>query len=238
MFQKISSCFINQMFYVRIIIIMMIIIIIFNFNITFILIIIIILINKSTIFIPIILSFVLHFFDIRNSCVIFIFEFICVFLTTCFLWFIGFRCNISLKNFFIDLLLLALVFLKSVSSSNKQISKFIMCYNFNCRLVLDLYVLFPSFKAVLITQNLDSNFKYQLLCIVACMIITTLNRFLNLKWFINLSLFIFFKLANLPIKNYRKSSWVLPISKYDWVKFFSCLVFIKFLVPFFITKFY
>ena len=127
MFQKTSSCFTNQMFYVRnisissytinkifiittTIIIMMIIIIIFNFNITFILIIIITRIIKSTIVIPIILSFVLHFFDIRSSCVTFIFEFICVFLTTCFLLFIGFRCNTLLKNFSIDLLLLALVF--------------------------------------------------------------------------------------------------------------------------------
>ena len=128
MFQKTSSCFTNQMFYVRnipigsytsnkitfiittIIIIMMIIIIIFNFNITFILIIIITLIIKSTIVIPIILSFVLHFFDIRSSCVTFIFEFLCVFLTTCFLLFIGFRCKTLLKNFSIDLLLLALFF--------------------------------------------------------------------------------------------------------------------------------
>ena len=127
MFQKTSSCFTNQMFYVRnipissytinkitfiittIIIIMMIIIIIFNFNITFILIIIITLIIKSTNVIPIILSFVLNFFEIRSSCVTFIFEFICVFLTTCFLLFIGFRCNTLLKNFSIDLLLLALV---------------------------------------------------------------------------------------------------------------------------------
>ena len=128
MFQKTSSCFTNQMFYVRnipigsytsnkltfiittIIIIMMIIIIIFNFNITFILIIIITLIIKSTIVIPIILSFVLHFFDIRSSCVTFIFEFLCVFLTTSFLLFIGFRCKTLLKNFSIDLLLLALFF--------------------------------------------------------------------------------------------------------------------------------
>ena len=199
MFQKTSSCFTNQMFYVRnipissytinkiafiittIIFIMMIIIIIFNFNIIFILIIIITLIIKSTIIIPIILSFVLHFFDIRSSCVTFIFEFVCIFLTTCFSLFIDFRCNTLLKNVSIDLLLLALVFLKNFSSFNKQISKFIMCYNFNCRLVLDLYVLFPSFKAVLITQNLDFNFKYQLHSIVACMIMTTLNRFLNLK---------------------------------------------------------
>ena len=70
-----------------IIIIIIIVIIIFNSNITIIIIIIIIviiaIINKSTIAI-IILSFVLHFFDIRSSCFTFIFEFICVFLTTCF----------------------------------------------------------------------------------------------------------------------------------------------------------
>ena len=68
------------------------------------------------------------FFNIRNSCVNFIFEFIYVFLTTCFLLFIGFRCNISLTNISIDLLFLALVFLKNFSTFNKQFSKFIMCY--------------------------------------------------------------------------------------------------------------
>ena len=92
MFQKTWSHFTNQMFYVgnipirsytinkitfiintitTIIIIIIIIIIIFNFNIAIIIIIIIVIItivNKSTIVI-IILSFVLHFFDIRSSCV-------------------------------------------------------------------------------------------------------------------------------------------------------------------------
>ena len=67
------------------------------------------------------------------------------FLTTCFLLFTGFRCNILLTNIYIDLLLLALVFLKNFSTFNKQYSKFIMCYNFKCRLVLDLYILFQSF---------------------------------------------------------------------------------------------
>ena len=100
--------------------------------------------------------------------------------------------------------------------------------------MVDLYVLFQSFRAVLITQKLDSKFKYQLHCIVAYVIIITLNRFLNLKRLINLSSFIFFKLANLTIKNYSKSSWVLPINKYDLVKFFSSLFFIKF--PVFIFK--
>ena len=76
------------------------------------------------------------------------------FLTTCFLLFIGFSCNILLRNIYIDLLLLALVFLKNFSTFNKRYSKFIMCYNFNCRLVLDLYILFQSFRAVLITQKL------------------------------------------------------------------------------------
>ena len=101
-----------------------------------------------------------------------------------------------------------------------------MCFNFNCRLVLDLYILFQSFRAVLITQKLGSNFKYQVYCVMACVIIITLNRFLNFKWLINLSSFIFFKLANLTIKNYSKSSWVLPINKYDSVNFFPSLFFL------------
>ena len=195
-----SSCFTNQMFYVRyipirsytinkitfiintittIIIIIIIIIIIFNFNITIIIIIVIVIITiiiKSTIFI-IILSFVLLFFDIRSSYL----NSSVFFLTTCFLLFTGFSCNILLTNIYIDLLLLALVFLKNFSTFNKRYSKFIMCYNFNYRLVLDLYILFQSFRAVLITQKLGSNFKYQLHCITAYVIIITLNRFLNLK---------------------------------------------------------
>ena len=81
------------------------------------------------------------------------------FLNTCFLLFIGFRCNILLTNIYIDLLLFALVFLKNFSTFNERYSKFVMCYNFNCRLVLDLYILFQSFQAVLITQKLGSNFK-------------------------------------------------------------------------------
>ena len=78
-------CFTNQMFYVRnipicsyniskIITITMniIIIMIFNFNITIIIVIITITIIKSIIVISIIiLSFVLHFFDIRSFCVTF-----------------------------------------------------------------------------------------------------------------------------------------------------------------------
>ena len=104
MFQKLS-CFTNQMFYVRnipirsytmnkftftittittIIIIIIIIIIIFTFNITIIILIIITIIIKSTLVIIVIFSFDLHFVDIKSSCVTFIFEFICVFLTTCF----------------------------------------------------------------------------------------------------------------------------------------------------------
>ena len=95
--------------------------------------------------------------------------------------------------------------------------------------MLDLCILFQSFRTVLITQKLG-HFKYQLHCIVACMIIITLNRFLNLKWLINLSSFICSKLAYLTIKNYSKSSWVLPINKYDLVKFFPNLFFINFFV--------
>ena len=103
MFQKLS-CFTNQMFYVRnipirsytmnkftfiittitTIIIIIIIIIIFTFNITIIILIIITIIIKSTLVIIVIFSFDLHFVDIKSSCVTFIFEFICVFLTTYF----------------------------------------------------------------------------------------------------------------------------------------------------------
>ena len=67
------------------------------------------------------------------------------FLTTCFLLFIGFRCNILSTNIYIDLFLLALVFSKNFSTFNKRYSKFTMCYNFNCRMVLDFYILFQSF---------------------------------------------------------------------------------------------
>ena len=109
-----------------------------------------------------------------------------------------------------------------------------MCYNFQCRLVLDLYILFQSFRTVSLTQTLGCNFKYQLHCIVACVIIITLNRFLNLKWLINLSSFILFKIAFEKEKSekhsYRKSSWVLPVHKYDLVKFFPSPFFINFLV--------
>ena len=142
------------------------------------------------------------------------------FLTTGFLLFTGFRCNILLTNIYIDLLLLELVFLKNFGTFNKRYSKFIMCYNFNYRLVLDLYILFQSFWAVLITQKLGSNFKYQLHCIMACMIKITFNRFLNLKWLINLSSFIYSKLAYLEIKTCSKSSWAIPTNKYNLVKFF------------------
>ena len=189
-------------------IIIIIIIIIFNFNITIIIIIIIIItiVIKSTTVIIFILSFTLHVFDNRSSCVTFIFKFNCVFLTTCFLLFVGFRCNILLTNISIYPLLLALVVFKNFSTFNKHFPKIIMWYNFNCRLVSDLYILFQFFQAVLITQKLGSNLKYQLHCIVACVIIITLNRSLNLKWLINLSSFILFKLANLIIKNYSKFS--------------------------------
>ena len=156
------------------------------------------------------------------------------FLTTCFLFFIGFN-NILLTNIYIDLLLIALAFLKNFSTFNKWYSKIIMCYNFNCKLVLDLYILFRSFWAVLITQKLGSIFKYQLYCIMACTIIITLNRYLNLKWFINLSSFILSKIAYLTIKNYKKSSWTSPINKYDLVKFFPCQFFIIFIVSIFKT---
>ena len=79
-----------------------------------IIIIIITIIIKSTIVVIIILSFVLHFFEIISSCVTFVVEFICVFLTTCFLLIIGFRYNILLTNIPIDRLLLAIVFLKNL----------------------------------------------------------------------------------------------------------------------------
>ena len=116
MFQKTSSCFANQMFYVRNILIRsytmdkITFIITTITNILIIIIIIITIIIKFTIVIIVIFSFDLHFFDIRSSCVTLMFEFIWVFLTTCFLLFICFRCNILLANISIDLLLLALVF--------------------------------------------------------------------------------------------------------------------------------
>ena len=138
-----------------------------------------------------------------------------------------------LTNISIDLLLWALVFLKNFTNFNKRFWKFIMCYNFNCRLVLDLYIHFQSFQAVLITRKIGSNFMYQLHCIMACVIIIILNRFLNLKWLLNLSSFIFTKLAYLTIKNYSKFLWALPIKKYDIVKLFTNLFFIKFLVSIF-----
>ena len=142
-----TSHFTNQVFYVRniplcnstinkitviitaitiifIITIIIIIVIIFNFNIPIIIIIIIIIIItiiiKSTIVIIIILSLFLYFFNIKSLCVIFVFEFISVFLTTCFLLFTGFRCNILFTYNSIDLSLLALVFLKNSSTFNKQ----------------------------------------------------------------------------------------------------------------------
>ena len=139
-----TSCFTNQVFYVRniplcnstinkitviitaitiifIITIIIIIVIIFNLNIPIIIIIIIItIIIKSTIVIIIILSLFLYFFNIKSLCVIFVFEFISVFLTTCFLLFTGFRCNILFTYNSIDLSLLALVFLKNSSTFNKQ----------------------------------------------------------------------------------------------------------------------
>ena len=108
-----------------------------------------------------------------------------------------------------------------------------MCYNFSYRLVLELYILFQYFLAVLITQKLGSNFKYQLHCIMACVIIITLIRFLNLEWFINLSSFNYSKQAYLTTKTYSKSSWALPINKYDLAKFFPSLFFIKVLVSIF-----
>ena len=179
MFQKTSSYFTNQLFYIRnipihnntinkiifssntITTIIIMIIIIFNFSIT-------ISLSSSPIssssssnprlpssssvsFYISLTSEVLWSPSYLNSSVFF--------LTTCFLLFIGFRCNILLTKIYIDLLL-ALVFLKKFSTFNTLYSKFIMCYNFDCRLVLDLYILFQSFRAVLITQKLGSNFKY------------------------------------------------------------------------------
>ena len=126
MFQKTSSCFTNQMFYVRNIPIRSYTMDKITFIITtitniLIIIIIITIIIKFTIVIIVIFSFDLHFFDIRSSCVTLMFEFIWVFLTTCFLLFICFRCNILLANISIDLLLLALVFfLKNFSTFNKN----------------------------------------------------------------------------------------------------------------------
>ena len=146
MFQKTSSCFANQMFYVRNILIRSYTMDKITFIITtitniLIIIIIITIIIKFTIVIIVIFSFDLHFFDIRSSCVTLMFEFIWVFLTTCFLLFICFRCNILLANISIDLLLLALVFFWKILVLSIKI-----CYNFNCRLVLHLYIHFQSLE--------------------------------------------------------------------------------------------
>ena len=114
-----------------------------------------------------------------------------------------------------------------------------MCYNFNCRLVLDLYILFQSFRTVFITQKLGSYFKYQLHCFLTCVIIITLSRSLNFKWLKKLSSYILFKLAVGKGKSkkhsYSKLLLVLPINKYDLIKFFPTPFFIKFLVSIFET---
>ena len=161
MFLKTSSCFTNQMFYVRnipicsytinkitfiintittIIIIFIIFIIIFNFNITIIIIIIISIIIDSTLSSSFSVSFSISSTSEVRVSPSYLNSF---FLTTCFLLFIGFRCNILLTNIYIDLLLLALLFLKNFNTFNKRYSKFIICYNINCRLVLD-YIFFFS----------------------------------------------------------------------------------------------
>ena len=178
------------------IIIIIIIIIIFNFNISIIIIIIITISlnspssSSSSVSFHISLTSEVHVSpSYLNSSVFF--------LTACFLLFIGFRCHILLTNIYIDLLLLALVFSKNFSTFNKQYSKFIMCYNFNYRLVLDLYIIFQSYEGVLITQKLGSNFKYQVHC----------------------------KLAYLTLKTCSKSSCALPINKYNLVKFFPSIFF-------------
>ena len=112
--------------------------------------------------------------------------------------------------------------MKNFSTFNKQYSKLIKCINFNCRLVLDLYFLFQSFRIVFITQKLGSYFKYQLHYILACVI--------N---------YILFKLAVRKEKskkhNYSKSSWVLTINKYNFIIFFPSSFFIKVLVSIFKT---
>ena len=155
------------------------------------------------------------------------------FLTICFLLLTCFRCNVLLTNIYIELLLLALIFLKNFSTFYKRYSKFIMRYNFYCRLVSDFHILFQSFRAVPITQELGSDFKCRLHCAVACVIIITLIRFLNLKWHINLSSLNYSKLTYFATKTYSKSSWGLPVNKHDLVKFFPSLFFSKFLVSIF-----
>ena len=101
--------------------IIIIIIIIFNFNITIIIIIIIIIsiiINSTSSS-----SFSVSFYISSTSEVRVTPSYLnlsVLFLTTCFLLFIGFRCNILLTNIYIDLLLLALLFLKNFSTFNKR----------------------------------------------------------------------------------------------------------------------
>ena len=145
MLQKASSFFTNQILYVRFIpircytinkitlilntitniIIIIIIIILFNSNIT----ITIIVILPLSLYPPSSSSSSVYFSltsevhvspSYLNSSVFF--------LTTWFLLFTHFSCNILLTNIYIDLLLLALVFLKNFSTFNKRYSNFIMCH--------------------------------------------------------------------------------------------------------------
>ena len=71
------------------------------------------------------------------------------------------------------------------------------------------------------------------------MIIITLNRFLNLKWFINVSSFILLKLSfwneKIEKHSYSKFSWVLSVNKYNLVNFFPSPFFINILVFIFKT---
>ena len=89
-------------------------------------------------------------------------------------------------------LLLILAFLKYFIAFNKQISKFLICHNFNCRLVSDLYILFQSIQRVFITQKLGCNFRYQFR---ACDY-NNFKQVLNFKWFISSSSFMYLNLLS------------------------------------------
>ena len=64
------------------------------------------------------------------------------------------------------------------------------------------------------------------------------KQVLNHKWLINLSSFILLRVAfgrESEKNSYRKSSWVLPVNKYDLAEFFPSPFFIYFLVSIFKT---
>ena len=70
---------------------------------------------------------------------------------------------------------------------------------------------------------------------MACLIIITFNWFLNLKWLINLSSFIYSKLAYLTIKLAANNHGLYQLRNITQSNFFLAYFFIKFLVSIFKT---